>query len=162
MPGDLSWQRSFSLTLVGDQAFFRLVLSSGTTFKLPFLNAWEFICHFRGVIGHFLILSAASKILSATSLLYAQNLCLFASKIRCSVRDCFGMKKSVVVYGWIFAAHQLGSAVAAGGAGIIYKIFNSYSWAFVLAGMFCLLASLFVVVIKKQRVDVEVSHSYKS
>lgn len=53
-------------------------------------------------------------------------------------RQIFGMEKSVVVYGWIFAAHQLGSAVAAGGAGIIYKFFNSYSWAFVLAGMFCL------------------------
>jgi predicted MFS family arabinose efflux permease len=77
-------------------------------------------------------------------------------------RQIFGIEKSVVVYGWIFAAHQLGSAVAAGGAGIIYKFFNSYSWAFVLAGMFCLLASLFVVVIKKQRVEVEVRPSYKA
>lgn len=77
-------------------------------------------------------------------------------------RQIFGIEKSVVVYGWIFAAHQLGSAVAAGGAGIIYKFFNSYSWAFVLAGMFCLLASLFVVVIKKQSVEVEVKPSYKA
>lgn len=69
-------------------------------------------------------------------------------------RQIFGMEKSVVVYGWIFAAHQLGSAVAAGGAGIIYKVFNSYSWAFALAGMFCILASLFVIVIKKQRLVV--------
>lgn len=75
-------------------------------------------------------------------------------------RQIFGMEKSVVVYGWIFAAHQLGSAVAAGGAGIIYKMFNSYSWAFALAGMFCVLASLFVIVIKKERVGVEVNHSY--
>lgn len=69
-------------------------------------------------------------------------------------RQIFGIEKSVVVYGWIFAAHQLGSAVAAGGAGIIYKVFNSYSWAFALAGMFCILASLFVIVIKKQRLVV--------
>ncbi|SHT58292.1 sugar phosphate permease [Mycobacteroides abscessus subsp. abscessus] len=69
-------------------------------------------------------------------------------------RQIFGMEKSVVVYGWIFAAHQLGSAVAAGGAGILYKVFNSYSWAFALAGMFCILASLFVIVIKKQRLVV--------
>lgn len=69
-------------------------------------------------------------------------------------RQIFGMEKSVVVYGWIFAAHQLGSAVAAGGAGLIYKVFNSYSWAFALAGMFCILASLFVIVIKKQRLVV--------
>lgn len=77
-------------------------------------------------------------------------------------RQIFGIEKSVVVYGWIFAAHQLGSAVAAGGAGIIYNIFNSYSWAFVLAGVFCLLASLFVVVIKKQKVEVEVKPAYKA
>lgn len=73
-------------------------------------------------------------------------------------RQIFGIEKSVVVYGWIFAAHQLGSAVAAGGAGILYKMFNSYSWAFTLAGMFCVLASLFVIVIKKERKEVEVNH----
>ncbi|MCX8047517.1 MAG: MFS transporter [Anoxybacillus gonensis] len=65
-------------------------------------------------------------------------------------RQIFGMEKSVVVYGWIFAAHQLGSAVAASGAGWMYQTFNSYSWAFTLAGLLCLLASLFVLVIKKQ------------
>ncbi|MFJ5760615.1 MFS transporter [Neobacillus sp. NPDC093182] len=75
-------------------------------------------------------------------------------------RQIFGIEKSVVVYGWIFAAHQLGSAVAAGGAGIVYKMFNSYSWAFALAGMFCLLASLFVIVIKKQRFEVKENESY--
>ncbi len=70
-------------------------------------------------------------------------------------RQVFGIEKSVVVYGWIFAAHQAGSAVAAGGAGIIYKVFNSYTWAFVLAGGFCLLASLFVIVLKKQKIVLE-------
>jgi MFS family permease len=75
-------------------------------------------------------------------------------------RQIFGIEKSVVVYGWIFAAHQLGSAVAAGGAGIVYKMFNSYTWAFALAGMFCLLASLFVIVIKKQRFEIKENESY--
>jgi len=74
-------------------------------------------------------------------------------------RQIFGIEKSVVVYGWVFAAHQLGSAVAAGGAGIVYKIFNSYSWAFALAGMFCLLGSLFVIVIKKERMVVKENES---
>lgn len=74
-------------------------------------------------------------------------------------RQIFGMEKSVVVYGWIFAAHQLGSAVAAGGAGILYRVFNSYSWAFTLAGMFCLLSSLLVIVIKKQRFVVKENES---
>ncbi|MBO1511302.1 MFS transporter [Metabacillus bambusae] len=75
-------------------------------------------------------------------------------------RQIFGIEKSVVVYGWIFAAHQLGAAVAAGGAGMIYKLFDSYSWAFSLAGMFCLLASLFVIVIKKQSFVVKENETY--
>lgn len=65
-------------------------------------------------------------------------------------RQVFGTEKSGVVYGWIFASHQAGAAVAAYGGGLIYKIFNSYTWAFLFAGIFCLLASLFVIVIKKK------------
>jgi MFS family permease len=66
-------------------------------------------------------------------------------------RQVFGIEKSGIVYGWIYAAHQAGAAVAAYGGGLIYKIFDSYTWAFFLAGIFCLLASLFVIVIKKQK-----------
>jgi MFS family permease len=68
-------------------------------------------------------------------------------------RHVFGIEKSGIVYGWIFASHQAGAGVAAYGGGLIYKIFNSYTWAFFLAGIFCLLASLFVIVIKKQKSD---------
>ncbi|MCA1032406.1 MFS transporter [Bacillus timonensis] len=67
-------------------------------------------------------------------------------------RQIFGVEKSAVVYGWIFASHQVGSAVAAYGGGIIYKVFNSYTWAFFLAGIFCLIASLSVIIIKKPSV----------
>lgn len=66
-------------------------------------------------------------------------------------RQIFGTKKSGIIYGWIFASHQAGAAAAAYGGGLIYKFFNTYTWAFFLAGVFCLLASLFVIIIKKQR-----------
>lgn len=65
-------------------------------------------------------------------------------------RQIFGTTKSGIVYGWIYASHQAGAAVAAYGGGLIYKFFNTYTWAFFLAGVFCLLASLFVIIIKKQ------------
>ncbi|MDR7079006.1 MFS family permease [Neobacillus niacini] len=65
-------------------------------------------------------------------------------------RQIFGITKSGIIYGWIFASHQAGAAVAAYGGGLIYKFFNTYTWAFFLAGVFCLLASLFVIIIKKQ------------
>jgi MFS family permease len=69
-------------------------------------------------------------------------------------RQIFGVDKSGIVYGWIFAAHQAGAAVAAYGGGLIYKLFNSYTWAYFLAGIFCALASLFVIVMKKQTLNV--------
>ncbi|WHY69423.1 MFS transporter [Neobacillus sp. SuZ13] len=65
-------------------------------------------------------------------------------------RQIFGTTKSGIIYGWIFASHQVGAAVAAYGGGLVYKFFNTYTWAFFSAGMFCLLASLFVIIIKKQ------------
>lgn len=65
-------------------------------------------------------------------------------------RQIFGTSKSGIIYGWIFASHQAGAAVAAYGGGLIYKFFDTYTWAFFLAGVFCLLASLFVIIIKKQ------------
>lgn len=61
----------------------------------------------------------------------------------------FGVEKSGIVYGWIFAAHQAGAGVAAYGGGLIFSMFNTYQLAFVLAGVFCFLGSFFVIGIRK-------------
>lgn len=65
-------------------------------------------------------------------------------------RQIFGIKQSGVIYGWIFASHQVGAAAAAYGGGLIYQFFSSYTGAFLMAGVFCLIASFFVIFIKKQ------------
>lgn len=64
-------------------------------------------------------------------------------------RETFGIEKSAMMYGWIVAAHQVGAGVAAFSGGVIYNVFSSYTWAFLLAGGFCALASLFVLLLKK-------------
>ena len=69
-------------------------------------------------------------------------------------RQKFGLQKSAMMYGWITAAHQVGAGVAAFTGGVIYKIFDSYMWAFLFAGGFCLLGSLFVILIKKHTKEV--------
>jgi MFS family permease len=56
--------------------------------------------------------------------------------------DLFGRSNSGVVFGWIAAAHQLGAAVAALGAGAIRTVFGDYSSAFWISGIACLLAAL--------------------
>ncbi|QCR34037.1 MFS transporter [Lysinibacillus sp. SGAir0095] len=64
-------------------------------------------------------------------------------------RQKFGIEKSAMMYGWITASHQVGAGVAAYTGGVVFKVFGSYMWAFLLAGGFCLLASLFVILLKK-------------
>ncbi|MGX9135657.1 MFS transporter [Rummeliibacillus sp. JY-2-4R] len=68
----------------------------------------------------------------------------------------FGNKKSAMMYGWMVAFHQVGAAVAAFGGGLIYNIFDSYTWAFMLSGAFCALGSLFVILLKKHNPKEEV------
>lgn len=55
-----------------------------------------------------------------------------------------------MMYGWMVAFHQVGAAVAAYFGGVVFEAMGSYKIAFLLAGGFCLIASLFVIVIKKQ------------
>ncbi|MDI7742803.1 MFS transporter [Lysinibacillus fusiformis] len=64
-------------------------------------------------------------------------------------RQKFGIEKSAMMYGWITASHQVGAGVAAYTGGVVFNVFGSYMWAFLLAGGFCLLASLFVILLKK-------------
>jgi sugar phosphate permease len=55
--------------------------------------------------------------------------------------DTFGSERVGIVFGWIFASHQLGAAFAAWGAGASRDWFGTYSYAFVAAGVLCLVAS---------------------
>lgn len=54
----------------------------------------------------------------------------------------FGRDQGPLVYGWIFASHQVGAAVAAAGAGIIRTATGDYFLAFVGAGALCLVAAV--------------------
>src|SRR5262249_29647814 len=47
-----------------------------------------------------------------------------------------------IVFGWVFAAHQAGAAVAGFGPGLPRRAFASYLPAFYVAGAACLLAAL--------------------
>jgi len=64
--------------------------------------------------------------------------------------DVFGREKVGLVFGWIFAAHQLGAAVAASGAGLSRSLLLSYSPALYTAGAACLLASLMAFAVRRR------------
>jgi len=61
----------------------------------------------------------------------------------------FGREKAPLLFGWIFASHQIGSAVAAVGAGMSRDALASYLPAFFVAGAACLLAAGLVVTLRK-------------
>jgi sugar phosphate permease len=57
------------------------------------------------------------------------------------VADRFGRERVGPVFGWVFAAHQLGGAAAAFGAGAAHTWLGEYLLAFLVAGGLCLLAA---------------------
>lgn len=58
--------------------------------------------------------------------------------------EVFGRADGSIVFGWIFASHQLGAATAAFAAGAIRTQVGSYLPAFLAAGTLCLIASALV------------------
>ena len=61
----------------------------------------------------------------------------------------FGAEKTNVVFGWIFAGHQLGAATAAYGAGFTRTEFSTYLPAFFAAGVACIVAAALVLSLEK-------------
>ncbi|BCJ52032.1 MFS transporter [Actinoplanes sp. NBRC 14428] len=56
-------------------------------------------------------------------------------------REYFGAS-GAVVFGWVFASHQFGAAIAATSAGLVRDRLGAYDWAWYGAGALALLASL--------------------
>ncbi|WP_313522371.1 MFS transporter [Shinella sp.] len=61
----------------------------------------------------------------------------------------FGREKAGMVFGWVFAGHQLGAATAAFGAGYLKSDFDTYMPALQIAGLACILAALSVMLLKR-------------
>jgi MFS family permease len=62
----------------------------------------------------------------------------------------FGPERANLVFGWIFAGHQLGAATAAFGAGLSRTVLATYLPAFFAAGALCIVAALIVLAISRQ------------
>jgi predicted MFS family arabinose efflux permease len=55
--------------------------------------------------------------------------------------DRFGRERVGIVFGWIYASHQLGAAFAAWAGGAMRTWLGTYNYSFVSAGVLCLLAA---------------------
>ncbi|HKO71098.1 MAG TPA: MFS transporter, partial [Bradyrhizobium sp.] len=61
----------------------------------------------------------------------------------------FGSERANLVFGWIFAGHQIGAGTAALGAGLSRTMLASYLPAFFVAGALCVIAGLIVLAISR-------------
>jgi predicted MFS family arabinose efflux permease len=95
---------------------------------------------FRGVSLLFLPLMTDSVGILAFSVLFGLDYIATVPPTVMLCADTFGRRNVGVVYGWVFAAHQLGAAVAAWGAGLVRDSVGDYSVAFVAAGWIAIVA----------------------
>jgi predicted MFS family arabinose efflux permease len=63
-------------------------------------------------------------------------------------REHFG-ERAPVVFGWIFASHQIGSAIAALGAGLLRDSTGSYTSAWLTAGGLCAIAAVLSLLVPR-------------
>jgi sugar phosphate permease len=112
------------------------------------------LCWYYGLRGLALIflpysLSTASWSLPIFAVIYGLD---WIATVPPTVRlaaDTLGKARSGIMFGWIVAAHQLGAASAALGAGVIRSWLGDYQRAFLFSGGLCLITAAFVLQIGK-------------
>ncbi|MGV1008360.1 MAG: MFS transporter [Dermatophilaceae bacterium] len=61
--------------------------------------------------------------------------------------------RGTIVFGWVFASHQLGAAAAALGAGLVRDGFDSYTYAWWGGAALCAVAAVLSVVVARSRAE---------
>jgi predicted MFS family arabinose efflux permease len=105
---------------------------------------------FRGLSLIWVVQSGASFVaMAAFAVVYGLD---FIATVPPTVRlaiGAFGREMGPVVFGWIFAAHQLGVGVMAFAAGASRDALGTYVPAFLFAGLLCLFAAVAFAAVKK-------------
>lgn len=65
-------------------------------------------------------------------------------------REIFG-DRGTIVFGWVFASHQIGAAAAAFGAGLIRDTFGEYTYAWWGGAAMCVIAAVLSIVVRRSR-----------
>lgn len=74
--------------------------------------------------------------------------------------DVFGRENVGVMFGWIFASHQVGAGLAASFAGAVRTYLGDYMIAFIMSGVICLLAAGLVLRINKDKNSAQIVLKY--
>jgi hypothetical protein len=63
-------------------------------------------------------------------------------------RHYFGLERSSIVFGWVFASHMVGAGIAASYAGWVRQVNGDYLTAWLTAGGLCVVAGFACLLLK--------------
>jgi sugar phosphate permease len=106
---------------------------------------------FRGVSLLFLPFVHDSMSIVAFSVLFGLDYIATVPPTVALCADAFGRRNVGVVYGWVFAAHMFGAALAAWVAGVVRESVGDYAAAFVAAGWIAIVAGFAALGIGRTR-----------
>ena len=104
---------------------------------------------FRGVSLLFLPFVHDTVSIAAFAVLFGLDYIATVPPTVALVADRFGRQNVGIVYGWIFAAHMVGAAIAAWAAGIVRESVGDYAGAFVAAGWIAIVAGFAALAIRR-------------
>jgi predicted MFS family arabinose efflux permease len=105
---------------------------------------------FRGLSLLYLPLIHDSLDITAFAILFGLDYIATVPPTIALAADTFGRRNVGVVYGWVFASHMLGAALAATGAGIVRDLIGDYGPALVVAGWTAVAAGLAALAIRRR------------
>ncbi len=111
---------------------------------------------FRGVSLLFLPFVHDTMTIAAFAILFGLDYIATVPPTVALVADRFGRHNVGVVYGWVFASHMVGAAVAAWVAGIVRENVGDYAAAFVAAGWIAIVAGFAALAIRRKGPDADV------
>ena len=112
---------------------------------------------FRGVSLLFLPFIHDTMSIAAFAILFGLDYIATVPPTVALVADRFGQHNVGVVYGWVFASHMVGAAIAAWVAGIVRENVGDYAAAFVAAGWIAIVAGFAALAIRRKGPDAEVA-----
>jgi sugar phosphate permease len=112
---------------------------------------------FRGVSLLFLPFVHDTMTVGAFAILFGLDYIATVPPTVALVADRFGQHNVGVVYGWVFASHMVGAAVAAWAAGIVRENVGDYAAAFVAAGWIAIVAGFAALAIRRNGPDADES-----
>jgi sugar phosphate permease len=144
--GDFGVSPIFSASMLAAIGVFDFIGTIGSGWLSDrFDNRWLLACYygFRGLSLIWLPFSGFSLFgLSMFAMLFGLD---FVATVPPSVRltaQEFGRERAPVVFGWCFAAHQLGAGAMAFAAGLSRDALATYIPAFLAAGALCIVAAM--------------------